>query len=128
MDNDNPLLDVGQLNDAAVSPSTAVAALALNFAMKYHDINTVQDGTLYQQYKLEGRNMTPLHLDMVFETARRFEEHIITAPNRLAELIIEGVAEAVMEGLSDDEFPDGADPDDGAHDASTKASSGRDPK
>ena len=65
-----------------------VAAIALNMAMKYHDISTVQDGTLYQQYKLEGRNMVPLHMDMVFETAIQIEQHLISANKRVARMMV----------------------------------------
>lgn len=73
----------------SMSPATGIAALALNFALKYHDINTVQDGTLYQQYKLEGRNFQNLQLDMVFETAMRIEAHLVTSEERIAAIVIE---------------------------------------
>lgn len=56
---------------APVAPAHGIAAIALSMSMKYHNISTVQDGALYQQYKLEGRNMVPLHLDMIFDTAAR---------------------------------------------------------
>ena len=102
---ENPLLDIEHLNSEPISQGTAVSALALNFAMKYHDINTVQDGTLYQQYKLEGRNMQTLHLDMIFETARRFEAWIIGSPNRLSAMIIEGVAEVLLDDQSKEPQP-----------------------
>ena len=58
--------ELGPAADARIGPAVGVASIALNMAMKYHDINTVQDGALYQQYKLEGKNMRPLHFDMVF--------------------------------------------------------------
>lgn len=78
-----------QLKDAPISPEVGMAAIALNFALKYHDINTVQDGALYQQYKLEGRNMHGLHLDMVFETAMQIERHLLQTPSRLAVAVLE---------------------------------------
>lgn len=108
--------DFGALDpvaDLPVSQAHAVASLALNFAMKYHDIATIQDGTLYQQYKLEGRNMTTLHLDMVFETAVRIEQWIMNTPNRLSETIynnlIEGIAlDATLDAEGgEDEAPEG---------------------
>jgi len=81
-----------------IAPAHVVAAIALNMAVKYHDISTVKDGALYQQYKLEGKNMVPLHLDMVFETAIRMEVHLLGASDRIAKLIIDslevGIAEA----------------------------------
>lgn len=97
-DETNPreeLLDIGPLNEERMSPAVAVASVAMNFALKYHDINTVQEGALYQQYKLEGRNMRDLHLDMVFETAKRIELHLITSANRLSEEVYRTLIEAI---------------------------------
>jgi hypothetical protein len=74
-----------------IAPATGIAAMALNMALKYHDINTVQDGALYQQYKLEGRNMRSLHLDHVFETAIRMEMHLLGASERIAKIVVEAV-------------------------------------
>jgi hypothetical protein len=88
-----------------VAPAHGIAAMALSFALRYHDINTVQDGALYQQYKLEGKNMTGLHLEMVFETAMQMERHILSAPNRLAELVMDAVIEAV-DGQEPDAEPE----------------------
>lgn len=85
------LLDIPEIGNAPVSPALAVGSVALNFALKYHDINTVQDGTLYQQYKLEGKNMECLHLDMVFETAMRIEKHLMGTANRLSTLVLDAV-------------------------------------
>lgn len=78
---------IKQLGSVPVAPAHGIAALALTLALKYHDINTVQDGTLYQQYKLEGKNMSPLHLDMVFETAKRMELHVLQSTERITNLI-----------------------------------------
>lgn len=71
-----------------VGPMIGVATIALNMALKYHDINTVQDGILYQQYKLEGKNMHGLHMDMVFDTAKQIERHLIAANTRVAKLMV----------------------------------------
>lgn len=79
------------IKNTPVAPAHAVAAIALNMAMKYADINTVQDGALYQQYKLEGRNIVPLHLDMVFETAMKIEAHLLGASQRIAALIMDAI-------------------------------------
>lgn len=99
MEDGENLLALEPIKDAPMSPAAAMASLALNFALKYHDINTVQDGALYQQYKLEGRNMRDLQLDMVFETAMRIEAHLLAAPNRLSEMIFEAVVDGVREGI-----------------------------
>ena len=96
------------MKDAPLVPAHAVAGLALNMALKYHDINTVQDGALYQQYKLEGKNLHGLHLDMVFHTARLIERFIMDAPNRLSEHILEQVAEGLAAELAEE--AEGDDP------------------
>lgn len=91
-----PIRDVEQhLGDTPVAPAHGIAALALTLALKYHDINTVQDGTLYQQYKLEGRNLSPLHLDMVFETAIRMERHLLASSKRIADIVVEALEAGV---------------------------------
>ena len=71
--------DLGPIKDMPVAtPVQGIAAIALHMAMQYHSINTVQDGALYQQYKLEGRNMVNLDLSMVFDTAIQIEQHLIS--------------------------------------------------
>lgn len=87
------------LGDAPVAPAHAIASIALSMAMKYHDIATIKDGAMYQQYKLEGRNIQPLHLDMVFETAISIERHLLGSSDRIAKLIVD----AVIEVVDDDE-------------------------
>lgn len=74
-----PFKALEPIKNTTVAPAHGIAAIALSMAMKYHDINTVKDGALYQQYKLEGKNFAPLHLDMVFETAIRIEAHLLGA-------------------------------------------------
>ncbi len=70
-----------------------IAAIALSMSMKYHDINTVQDGVLYQQYKMEGKNLHGLHLDQVLDTASKIEAWLLQAPERIAKLIIDQLPE-----------------------------------
>ena len=82
---------------APVAPAHGIAAIALTMAMKYHDINTVHDGALYQQYKIEGRNLVPLHLDMVFETAIQIEAHLLGSSQRIAKLVVDAIAFSVDE-------------------------------
>lgn len=86
-----------QAPDTKLAPAHGIAAIALSMALKYHDINTVQDGTLYQQYKLEGRNMRELQLDSVFETALRIEMHLLGAADRIASVVMDALAIAVDE-------------------------------
>lgn len=106
-DPDN-LLTVEGAEEARISPAMGVAMIALNMALKYHDISTVQDGTLYQQYKMEGKNMTALHLDHVFETALRMERHLLTSANEISDMMVSGVIEA-MEAIVAEEDSSGAE-------------------
>ena len=88
---DNVMDTLKPVEDAPIATSHGVASVALTLAMQYHRITTVQDGTLYQQYKLEGKNMTPLHIDMVFETAIRIERHLLASSDRIAKLVIDAI-------------------------------------
>jgi hypothetical protein len=92
--NDDILKDIEPIKDAPIAPAHGIAAVALTLALKYHDINTVQDGALYQQYKLEGKNMNPFHLDHVFETAERMELWLLASSERIAKVIVEAVDDA----------------------------------
>ena len=92
-DQPNALQEVAEHIDAPVSPGVGIGSIALTLAMKYHDINTIQDGTLYQQYKLEGKNMQALHLDMVFETAMRIEAHLLASSERIAAIVFDTLIE-----------------------------------
>lgn len=79
--------DLEDLKDTPVGPAVGMASIALNLAMKYHDMQMVSDGTLYQQYKLEGRNMTTIGLADVFETAIQIEKHLMGSRERIAKFI-----------------------------------------
>jgi hypothetical protein len=92
-DEQPPFKDLEPLKDTPIAPAHGIAAIALNMALKYHDITTVQDGTLYQQYKLEGKNLPPLHLDMVFDTAIRMEAFLLGASERIAKLVVDAITE-----------------------------------
>lgn len=97
-----PFKELEPIKDAPIAPATGIAAIALNMALKYHDINTVKDGVLYQQYKLEGRNMRDLHLDMVFETAIKMEAYLLGASERIAKLVIDAIADPPPDGEQDE--------------------------
>lgn len=97
----NPFKELEPIKDTPIAPAVGIAAIALNMAMKYHDIATVQDGALYQQYKLEGRDLVPLHLDMVFETAIRMEAHLLGASERIAKLVVDAISLEVDERESE---------------------------
>lgn len=92
MEEDKPFKVVAQhAPDTPVAPVHGIAAIALELALRYHNITTVHDGTLYQQYKLEGKNLVPLQLDMVFETAMQIEAHLLGASDRIAALIVDAL-------------------------------------
>lgn len=100
--NENPLAEIAEHIDAPVSPATGIAAIALGMSMKYHDINTIQEGALYQQYKLEGKNIQPLYLDMVLHTAERIEAWLLNSPSRLSKIVIDAICEDITDALEDD--------------------------
>ena len=99
-----PFQELEPLGKTLIAPAHAIAAVALNMAIKYHDIATVQDGTLYQQYKMEGRNLRELHLNDVFETAILMEMHLLGSSERIAKMLIE----AIEVRVEDDSSPDNA--------------------
>jgi hypothetical protein len=88
------------LSDVKIAPAHGIAAIALSLAMKYHDIATIKDGAMYQQYKLEGRNIREINLDTVFETAIRIEMHLLASSERIAKIVVDVIAE-----LPEEEFP-----------------------
>lgn len=83
--------------DTKVAPAHGIAAIALSMAMKYHDMGMVKDGALYQQYKLEGRNLRTLGLADVFETAIKIEAHLLGSSDRIAKLIVDALEVSVAE-------------------------------
>src|SRR6202034_843366 len=88
---DDPLTVLEPIGRTPLGTSHGIAGVALALAMKYHDIATVQDGTLYPQYKLERKNMTPLHHEMVFETAIRIEMHLLASSDRIARMVVDAI-------------------------------------
>lgn len=101
-DEADPMKELEPISDTKVSPATGISAIALHMAMKYHDITMVKDGALYQQYKIEGKNMTELHLDVVFETAIKIEAHLLASSDRISGIVID----AITQGMAEDEPPD----------------------
>ncbi len=99
MGNDN-LLDLEAIKDAPVSPATAIAAVALNFAMKWYDMTTIKDGAMYQQKKLEGANFQYYDFPDVLERAKEIELWILGSPSRLSQAVLEVIADELAEGVS----------------------------
>lgn len=89
-----------------VAPAHGIAAIALSMALKYHDISIIKDGVLYQQYKLENRNIESIHLDHVLATAERLEVWLLGASDRIAKLIVDAVEFHVENDPKPDEKKD----------------------
>lgn len=94
---DDPFKGLEPLKDTPIAPAHGIAALALNMAIRYHDMGMVKDGALYQQYKLEGRNIRELHLDTVFETAIQMEKYLFGASERIAKVIVDALEISIDE-------------------------------
>lgn len=92
--------DLAPLGETPLAPAHGIAAIALNMAMKYHDITVIKDGAMYQQYKLEGKNLRELNIDEVFETAIRIEAWLLGSSDRIAKLIVDAL-EVKVEGEDD---------------------------
>ncbi len=100
MTNTNPLKELAKIApETPISAPTGIAAIALQMAMQYHDMGMVKDGALYQQYKLEGRNVTTLTMADVFETAMQIEAHLIGAEDRIAQILLDEIC-----AMNDDSF------------------------
>lgn len=97
-EDDHPIPELSPIpQNTPIAPAHGIAAMALGFALKYHDVSTIRDGTLYQQYKLEQRNIREIGLDDVFETAIRIEKHLLASSDRISALIVEALEVAVEE-------------------------------
>ena len=88
---DNSFKGLEPLSDTKIAPAHGIAALALNMALKYHDMGMIKDGALYQQYKLEGKNIRTIGLDDVFETAIKMEKYLLGASDRIAKIIVDAL-------------------------------------
>lgn len=118
-DSVNPLGDMAEVlppdTKLSMSPATAIAALGLSMSLKFHDINTVQDGTLYQQFKLEGKNLRGLHINDVLDLAKVLEQHILSAPSRMTDRIMESLMDSFADAADDDSTVEGTADDNQAH-------------
>jgi len=101
---DSPIGELAtSMGDATVTRPIGIAAIALQMAIKFHDATVVKDGALYQQYKLEGKNLRELHIDEVFETAIRIEEHLLTSERRIQEMVVDMACHVIEAAVSEDE-------------------------
>lgn len=101
---DQFLEDVGMdglPKDTKMTESMLISTVALNMAMKWHDIGVVKDGAMYQQLKLEGKNLPVLTLPDVLATAQAFEAHLLAGPNRHAEMLSERIIDNFVAIIGD---------------------------
>ena len=91
------------MKDAPIPIDVAIASVALKMAIDYCGATVVSDGTLYQQYKLEGRNLRKLDLEYVFECADQIERRLMRSPERLMAAIAE--VEAKADGTTAEDTP-----------------------
>jgi hypothetical protein len=93
MTDDHMMKGLEPIKDTPIAPAHGIAAIALNMAIKYHDMGMIKDGALYQQYKLEGRNITTIALADVFDTAIKMEAWLLASSERIATLVFDAINE-----------------------------------
>lgn len=102
MSNDKPKNAIEEvsksLGPVPVSTQVGISAMAMQMALNYHDSNIIKDGTMYQQLKIEGAQITGLNLDLVFETAMRIERHLVGGEVRVNNLLMDLVETIIDEG------------------------------
>ncbi len=100
---ENPFKALEPIADAPVTPATTVAALALNLALKFHDMGMIKDAAMYQQFKLEGKNIVPLQLAMVLDTALKMEGYLLGASERIAKIVVDALEAGIESELPESE-------------------------
>lgn len=88
-DKNQNLLALPVAGDTPISPAQGVAAIAMNFALKYADVSVIKDGVMYQQRKMEGANIAPIDLEYVFDVAKQIERHLVLSERRVQALLLE---------------------------------------
>lgn len=97
------LLAIEGADNAPIPTSVGIAAIALNMALKWHDMRLIKDGALYQQKKLAGENFEFIDLNSVFETAKQIEAHLMHSPDRLSGLVLEVIEDVLAQAGEADE-------------------------
>lgn len=88
--------ELAPIGNTPVAPAHGIAAIALNMAMKYHDMQMIPDGLTYQQYKMEGRNIRTIGIVDVFETAEKIEVWLLASSERIANVVIDAVSDGLL--------------------------------
>ncbi len=92
--------------DTPVAPAHGIAAIALNMALKYHQMTMIPDGLTYQQYKMEGRNIREIGLVDVFETAMKMEGFLLGASERIAKIVVDAIQFSVEDDAPSEQVDD----------------------
>lgn len=102
-DEDNVFADPSMepIRDAPMTTSMAIAAISLNMAMKYHDFTVVKDGVMYQQLKMEQKEMRTIQFEDVLETADRIRDYLIESESVIRSMMTESVMN-VLERIAED--------------------------
>lgn len=109
MDHDFGL--VPQIADTPLdlSKDEKMRAMALMLAISFHKDTVIKDAGMYQQMKLEGRNMELLTDATVVATALRYETYIRCGENPERMALIETIADQVDKAIGEIEEEDGAE-------------------
>lgn len=59
-----------------LDPAQSVRTLALTMAVKYHGDTIIKDGGMYQQLRMEQKDIQPTHVNVVLKTAIEFERYL----------------------------------------------------
>lgn len=87
----NDFNDIEPLNNQPLPVAYLIGSVALNLALKWHDMTLIKDGVMYQQKKMEGANITHIDLPDVLETAKVFERHLMASSERVAEIVVDAL-------------------------------------
>lgn len=81
--------------DGPLPTEIQVRSIALTIAQRHTGDTVVKDGVMYQQYKMEGKNLKPLSYDDVLKAAIVFERYLWGEFSK-------GIMENAMEATSTD--------------------------
>lgn len=90
---DNPIDDLPVEVSSAplgLTHEEGIRATALAMAVRYHGDTIVKDGQMYQQFKLEGKNMQPTAPLLILQIAMDFERYLRGDYAALADQIVGG--------------------------------------
>jgi plasmid maintenance system antidote protein VapI len=93
------LISIPGGEDLPINPMVGIGAIALNMAINYLDMTVVKDGQLYQQLKIEGKEIKGVSLETAFHYAKQIERHLMGTSDRIAGIVLD----AISHGIASDE-------------------------